>query len=198
MTWHFNTGDNTCHKEYQVEVWRWWPRGIIAFETWAKEHNIRYEYRQDEIFEEATEIVFYKHWHDTLGANPKVRALDSSSFLVYKPFIDALDCFPFEAISSEDLHKNYLWSEGFDEEWEWNEDNLKHFRLWAEEHDIQFRRTIWDKEGHGDLLSFPVYRNEYGIAQGVIIWPGDILHYSYDKRANAKFPFSVIKGENND
>lgn len=91
-----------------------------------------------------------------------------------------------------ELFNQFLpWYEGYDEEWEWNEEGFKSFSLWAKEHDIQFARATWDKEKHEDLLKFPMYTNRHNIVIQLILRPGDILHYSYDKRANGEFPFSI-------
>lgn len=117
--------------------------------------------------------------------------MDEDFVLIYNPRAEEDGCFPFDVESIEDFHKNYLWYEGYYEEWEWNEEGFKSFSLWAKEHDIQFARATWDKEKHEDLLKFPMYTNRHNIVIQLILRPGDILHYSYDKRANGEFPFSI-------
>lgn len=183
MAWYKNFGDDCCHKKYKVEVWRWWPNGISAFRKWAKEHNIDYSITHS--CQNGTDKLLFK---DNKIAFTLIK---DESFLVYAPWQN----FPFDVICSEDFHKYYLWHEGFDEEWKWNEQGFEHFKFWVKEHDIQFRHCIWDKEEHIDLLKFPAYRNEHNIVQGMFVQSGDILHYSYDKRANGEFPFTVIKRE---
>lgn len=84
-----------------------------------------------------------------------------------------------------------LWYEGYNEEWEWNEEGFKSFSLWAKEYNIQFARDTWNKEKHEDLLKFPMYTNRHNIVIQLILRPGDILHYSHYKRANGEFPFSI-------
>lgn len=49
----------------------------------------------------------------------------------------------------------------------------------------------WDKEKHEDILKFPMYTNRHNIVIQLILRPGDILHYSHDKRAIGEFPFSI-------
>ena len=90
-----------------------------------------------------------------------------------------------------DVGDNCCYADHQVEEWEWNEEGFKSFSLWAKEHDIQFSRDTWDKEKHEDLLKFPMYTNRHNIVIQLILRPGDVLHYSYDKRANGEFPFSI-------
>lgn len=193
MAWYFDVGENCCYEEYKVEAWRWWKNGIISFDKWAKEHNIHCEHKQDEDFGEGfDEIIFYDHYADTCNdENVIFKAMDEDLVLIYNPRAEEDGCFPFDVESIEDFHKNYLWYEGFDEEWEWGEEGFKNFSLWAKEHDIQFSRAAWDKEKYGDLLKFPIYTDRHNIVIQLILRPGDILHYSYDKRANGEFPFSI-------
>lgn len=190
MAWYLDIGENCCYEEYKVEAWRWWKNGIIAFDKWAKEHNIHCKHRQDEELGDGfDEIIFYA---DTCNdKNIVLKAMDESRILIYNPRIEATGRFPFTVESIEDFHKKYLWYEGFDEEWEWNEEGFKSFSLWAKEHDVQFSRASWDKEKYGDLLKFPMYTNRHNIVIQLILRPGDILHYSYDKRASGEFPFSI-------
>lgn len=190
MAWYLDVGENCCYEEYKVEAWRWWKNGIIAFDKWAKEHNIHYEHKQDEELGEGfDEIIFYA---DTCNNEDIVfQAMDEDRVIIYNPRIAKTGRFPFAVENIEDFHKNYLWYEGYDEEWEWNEQGFKNFSLWAKEHDIQFSRVAWDKEKYSDLLKFPMYTNRHNIVIQLILRPGDILHYSYDKRANGEFPFSI-------
>lgn len=190
MAWYLDVGENCCYEEYKVEAWRWWKNGIIAFDKWAKEHNIHCKHRQDEeLGDGLDEIIFYA---DTCNdKNIVLKAMDESRILIYNPRIAETGRFPFTVESIEDFHKNYLWYEGYDEEWEWNEEGFKSFSLWAKEHDVQFSRASWDKEKYGDLLKFPMYTNRHNIVVQLILRHGDILHYSYDKRANGEFPFSI-------
>ena len=193
MAWYIDVGDNCCYADHEVKVWRWWKNGIVAFDKWAKEHNIHCEHKQDEDFGEGfDEIIFYDHYADTRNDEIVIfKAMDEDLVLIYNPRIEETGCFPFDVESIEDFHKNYLWYEGYDEEWEWNEEGFKSFSLWAKEHDIQFSRDSWDKEKYEDLLKFPMYTNRHNIVIQLILRPGDILHYSYDKRANGEFPFSI-------
>ena len=190
MAWYLDVSENCCYEEYKVEAWRWWKNGIIAFDKWAEEHNIRCEHKQDEELGEGfDEIIFYA---DTCNDEDVIfKAMDEDRILIYNPRAEEDGCFPFDVESIEDFHKNYLWYEGFDEEWEWGEEGFKNFSLWAKEHDIQFSRAAWDKEKYGDLLKFPIYTDRHNIVIQLILRPGDILHYSYDKRANGEFPFSI-------
>ena len=185
MAWYLDVGDNCCYADHKVEAWRWWKNGIIAFDKWAKEHNIHCEHRQDKGFDE---IIFYDNYADEYVV---FKAMDEDLVLVYDPRIEETGCFPFTVESVEDFHKKYLWYEGFDEEWEWNEEGFKNFSLWAKEHDIQFSRDSWNKEKHEDLLKFPMYTHRHNIVIQLILRPGDILHYSHDKRASGEFPFSI-------
>ena len=190
MAWYLDVGENCCYEEYKVEAWRWWKNGIIAFDKWAKEHNIHCEHRQDEELGKGfDEIIFCA---DTYNDEDIVfKAMDEGRVIIYNPRIAETGRFPFTVESIEDFHKNYLWYEGYDEEWEWNEESFKNFSLWAKEHDVQFSRASWDKEKYGDILKFPMYTNRHNIVIQLILRPGDILHYSYDKRANGEFPFSI-------
>ena len=190
MAWYLDVGNNCCYEEYKVEAWRWWKNGIIAFDKWAKEHNIHCEHKQDEELGEGfDEIIFYADACN--NENVIFKAMDEDRVLIYNPRAEEDGCFPFDVESIEDFHKNYLWYEGYDEEWEWNEQGFKNFSLWAKEHDIQFSRVAWDKEKYSDLLKFPIYTDRHNIVIQLILRPGDILHYSYDKRANGEFPFSI-------
>lgn len=197
MAWYIDTGDNCCHEEYKVEAWRWWKNGIIAFDKWAKEHGIHCEHKQDEKFGEGfDEIIFYDYYADTCNDEKAIfNMMDEDLFLIYNPRAEEDGCFPFYVENTEDFRKNYLWYEGFDEEWEWGEVGFKNFSLWAKEHEMPFYRATWNKEKYGDLLKFPIYIDNHKIVAQLILQPGDILHYSYDKRANGEFPFSVIKGK---
>lgn len=145
MAWYLDVGNNCCYEEYKVEAWRWWKNGIIAFDKWAKEHNIHCEHKQDEDFGEGfDEIIFYDHYADTCNdENVIFKAMDEDLVLIYNPQTEETGCFPFDVESIEDFHKNYLWYEGYDEEWEWGEEGFKNFSLWAKEHDIQFSRAAW-------------------------------------------------------
>ena len=134
MAWYIDLGDNCCYADHQVEAWRWWENGIIAFDKWAKEHNIHCEHRQDKDFDE---IIFYDNYADEYVI---FKAMDEDLVLVYNPRIEETGCFPFTVESVEDFHKKYLWYEGFDEE------GFKNFSLWAKEHDIQFSMDSLDKE----------------------------------------------------
>lgn len=181
MAWYIDLGDNCCYADHEVEAWRWWKNGIIAFDKWAKELGEGFD-----------EIIFYDHYADSYNDEDIVlKAMDESRILIYNPRIEATGRFPFTVESIEDFHKNYLWYDGYDEEWEWNEEGFKNFSLWAKEHDIQFSKASWDKEKHSDLLKFPMYTNRHNIVVQLILRHGDILHYSYDKRANGEFPFSI-------
>lgn len=129
MAWYLDVGENCCYEEYKVEAWRWWKNGIIAFDKWAKEHNIHCEHRQDEDFGEGfDEIIFYDHYADTRNdENVIFKAMDEDLVLIYNPRIEETGLFPFTVENIEDFHKNYLWYEGYDEEWEWNEESFKNF-----------------------------------------------------------------------
>lgn len=64
MAWYIDVGDNCCYADHEVKAWRWWKNGIIAFDKWAKEHNIHYEHKQDGDFGEgsfAQRLKLLKH-----------------------------------------------------------------------------------------------------------------------------------------
>lgn len=112
MAWYIDLGDNCCYADHQVEAWRWWKNGIIAFDKWAKEHNIHCEHKQDEEFGEGfEEIIFYDHYADTRDdKNVIFKAMDEDLVLIYNPRIEETGCFPFTVENSEDFHKKYLQS----------------------------------------------------------------------------------------
>ena len=193
MAWYIDIGDNCCYEEHKVEAWRWQKNGIIAFDKWAKEHGVHCEHRQDKDFGEGfDEIIFYDHYADTSNDEIVIfKAMAEDLVLIYNPRDEEDGCFPFTVENIEDFHKKYLWYEGYNEEWEWNEEGFKNFSLWAKEHNIQFARDTWGKEKHEDLLKFPMYTSRHNIVIQLILRPGDILHYSHDKRASGEFPFSI-------
>ena len=84
---------------------------IIAFDKWAKEHNIHCEHKQDEDFGEGfDEIIFYDNYADEYVI---FKAMDEDLVLIYNPRIEETGCFPFDVESIEDFHKKYLWYEGY-------------------------------------------------------------------------------------
>lgn len=118
MAWYIDLGDNCCYADHEVEAWRWWKNDIIAFDKWAKEHNIHCEHKQDEELGEGFDkIIFYDHYADSYNNEDIVfKAMDEDLILIYNPRIEETGCFPFKVENIEDFHKNYLWSEGYDEE----------------------------------------------------------------------------------
>lgn len=114
MAWYYNLlNDNTAHEEYKVLAWCWTPDNALNFCKWAKEHDIECKYKQDEVFGgEFDELIFYDHWADTqIDENITFKMLDEDCVIIYLPWIEENDCFPFIVESLEDFHKEYLWYE---------------------------------------------------------------------------------------
>ena len=191
--WYKNDGDFVVKDENLVYAWKWKNGNEVTFYDWA--HKLPCDYKLQYNLYDANK-------HVSVNNKLMIIAQDSQKYvdwllmkeddwLIYDPTRDRSGMFPFYVESEEDFHKNYLWYEGFDEEWEWNEEGFKSFSIWAKEHNIQFSRATWDKEKHEDLLKFPMYTKRHNIVIQLILRPGDILHYSHDKRASGEFPFSI-------
>ena len=191
--WYKNDGDFVVKDENLVYAWKWKNGNEVTFYDWA--HKLPCDYKLQYNLYDANK-------HVSVNNKLMIIAQDSQKYvdwllmkeddwLIYDPTRDRSGMFPFYVESEEDFHKNYLWYEGYDEEWEWNEEGFKNFSLWAKEHNIQFARDTWNKEKYEDFLKFPMYTKRHNIVIQLILRPGDILHYSYDKRANGEFPFSI-------
>ena len=102
MAWYLDVGDNCCYADHEVKAWRWWKNGIVAFDKWAKEHNMHCEHRQDKGVDE---IIFYDNYADEYVI---FKAMDEDLVLIYNPRIEETGCFPFTVESVEDFHKKYL------------------------------------------------------------------------------------------
>jgi hypothetical protein len=114
MAWYYNAFyDNTAHEEYKVLAWRWTPDNALNFYKWAKEHGIKYKCEQGEIFDKKfDQITFYNHWADIQdNENFTFKIFDKNSFIIYLPWIDKNNCFPFDIENLEDFHKEYIWHE---------------------------------------------------------------------------------------
>ena len=191
--WYKNDGDFVVKDENLVYAWKWKNGNEVIFYNWA--HKLPCDYKLQYNLYDANK-------HVSVNNKLMIIAQDSQKYvdwllmkeddwLIYDHTRDRSGMFPFYVESEEDFHKNYLWYDGFDEEWEWNEEGFKSFNLWAKEHNIQFARTTWDKEKHEDLLKFPIFTHRHNIVIQLILRPGDIFHYSHDKRASGEFPFSI-------